>query len=101
MAAPAPPRSSQRQEVWHGSPSRRRRSSGRTLPLIDPSREFGDIYSRMGQLLNLAFWDVGIGLPVRPSYGEMTRWLSTVATPGAEAAAARAALASLSECTWP
>ena len=35
------------------------------------------------------------------SYGVMTRWLSTVATPGAEAAAARAALASLSECTWP
>jgi hypothetical protein len=66
MAAPGPPRSSQRQEVWHGSPSPRRSSSGQTLPLIDPSREFEDIYSRMGQLLNLAFWDVGIGLAGAP-----------------------------------
>jgi hypothetical protein len=41
-------------------------SSAQTLPLIDPSREFEDIYSRMGQLLNLAFWDVGIGLAGAP-----------------------------------
>jgi hypothetical protein len=34
-------------------------------------------------------------------YGEIRRWLSTVATPGAEAAAARAALASFRECTCP
>ena len=31
-----------------------------------PSREFEDIYSRMGQSLNLAFWDVGIGLAGAP-----------------------------------
>jgi hypothetical protein len=37
----------------------------------------------------------------RPGYGETRRWLSTVATPGAEAAATRAALASCSECTCP
>src|ERR1700722_15054541 len=29
-------------------------------------REFEDIYSRMGQLLNLAFWGVGIGLAGAP-----------------------------------
>lgn len=46
--------------------ARLRRSSGQTLPLIDPSREFEDIYSRMGQLLDLAFWDVGIGLAGAP-----------------------------------
>jgi hypothetical protein len=33
--------------------------------------------------------------------GETKRWLSTVATPGADAAAARAAAASCSECTCP
>jgi hypothetical protein len=32
---------------------RRRSSGGQSPPLIDPSREFEDIYSRMGQLLNL------------------------------------------------
>jgi len=32
----------------------RRRSSGQNLPLMDPSCEFGDIHSRMSQLLNLA-----------------------------------------------
>ena len=34
-------------------------------------------------------------------YGETSRWLSTVATPGAAAAAALAAAASCSECTCP
>jgi hypothetical protein len=63
MAAPAP-RSSQRQEVWHGSPSPAA-AAGR-LPPHRPSCEFEDIYSRMGQLLNLAFWDVGIGLAGAP-----------------------------------
>ena len=33
--------------------------------------------------------------------GETSRWLSTVATPGADAAAALAAAASCSECTCP
>lgn len=31
------------------------RRSGQNLTLVDPSREFEDIYSRMGQLVNLAF----------------------------------------------
>jgi HSP20 family protein len=43
-----------------------RRSSGQTLPLIDPSREFDDTYSRMGQLLNLAFGEGGMGLAGAP-----------------------------------
>jgi HSP20 family protein len=33
-------------------PARRR---GQNMMLIDPSREFEDIYSRMGQLVNMAF----------------------------------------------
>jgi HSP20 family protein len=32
-----------------------RRSSGRNLTVVNPSREFEDIYDRMGQLMNLAF----------------------------------------------
>jgi HSP20 family protein len=32
-----------------------RRSSGRNLTAVNPSREFEDIYDRMGQLMNLAF----------------------------------------------
>ena len=32
--------------------------SGRNLTVVNPSREFEDIYDRMGQLMNLAF-----GLP--------------------------------------
>src|SRR6266404_1779803 len=31
------------------------RRSGRNLTLVNPSREFEDIYERMGQLMNLAF----------------------------------------------
>ena len=31
------------------------RSGGRNMTLIDPSREFEDIYDRMGQLMNFAF----------------------------------------------
>ena len=34
------------------------RRSGQQLTLIDPSREFEDIYSRMGQLVNAAFGDL-------------------------------------------
>jgi len=32
-----------------------RHSSGRNLAVLNPSREFEDIYDRMGQLMNLAF----------------------------------------------
>ena len=32
-----------------------RHSSGRNLTVLNPSREFEDIYDRMGQLMNLAF----------------------------------------------
>ncbi len=35
-----------------------RRSNGRNLTIVNPSREFEDIYDHMGQLMNLAF-----GLP--------------------------------------
>jgi len=37
-----------------------RRGSGRNLTLIDPTREFEDIYDRMGQLMNMAFGDLGV-----------------------------------------
>jgi HSP20 family protein len=44
-----------------------RRRSGQNLTLIDPSREFEDIYSRMGQLVNLAFGDSALtGLTEAP-----------------------------------
>src|SRR5260370_9179024 len=36
------------------------RRSGQNLTLIDPSREFEDIYDRMGQLMNFAFGDLGL-----------------------------------------
>ena len=32
-----------------------RRTSGRNLTVVDPSREFEDIYERMGQLMSFAF----------------------------------------------
>jgi HSP20 family protein len=32
-----------------------RRSRGRNLTVVNPTREFEDIYDRMGQLMNLAF----------------------------------------------
>jgi HSP20 family protein len=38
-----------------------RRSAQPQLTLIDPSREFEDIYDRMGQLVNAAFGDMGLG----------------------------------------
>ena len=38
------------------------RRGGQNLTLIDPSREFEDIYNRMGQLVNMAFGDLGTGL---------------------------------------
>ena len=36
-------------------PSRRSR---RSMPMVNPSREFEDLYDRMGQLLNMAFGDM-------------------------------------------
>jgi HSP20 family protein len=32
-----------------------RRNGGRSMTLVNPSREFEDIYDRMGQLMNMAF----------------------------------------------
>ena len=37
------------------------RRSRRSMPMVDPSREFEDLYDRMGQLLNLAFGDMPFG----------------------------------------
>ena len=39
------------------------RRGGQNLTVTDPSREFEDIYDRMGQLMNFAFGDLGL---VRP-----------------------------------
>jgi HSP20 family protein len=38
-----------------------RRSGQQQLTMIDPSREFEDIYTRMGQLVNAAFGDMPFG----------------------------------------
>jgi HSP20 family protein len=37
------------------------RRNGRTLTVADPSAELEDIYDRMGQLVNAAFGDLGLG----------------------------------------
>ena len=37
------------------------RRSRRSMPMVNPSREFEDLYDRMGQLLNLAFGDMPFG----------------------------------------
>jgi HSP20 family protein len=36
------------------------RRIGHSPSVIDPSREFEDIYDRMGQLMNVAFGDIGL-----------------------------------------
>jgi len=36
------------------------RRGGRNTSLVNPSREFEDIYDRMGQLVNFAFGDLGL-----------------------------------------
>ena len=36
------------------------RRIGQSRSVIDPSREFEDIYDRMGQLMNVAFGDLGL-----------------------------------------
>ena len=48
-------------------PARRRRA-GRNLTMYDPNREFEDIYSRMGQLMNMALGDMPVAadLPWAP-----------------------------------
>ena len=57
-----------------------RRSSGRNFPVVNPSREFEDIYDRMGQLVNLAFGlapvDVaeGLWIPTCPVTSTPTAW---------------------------
>ena len=43
-----------------------RRSSGRSLTVVNPSREFEDIYDRMGQLMNLAFGLAPVGVAEGP-----------------------------------
>ena len=40
------------------------RRGGQNVTILDPSREFEDIYDRMGQLMNLAMGDFG---PARPA----------------------------------
>jgi HSP20 family protein len=39
------------------------RRSGQNITVLNPSREFEDIYDRMGQLMNLAFGDFGLVQP--------------------------------------
>jgi HSP20 family protein len=39
------------------------RRSGQNVTIVDPSREFEDIYGRMGQLMNLAMGDFGLATP--------------------------------------
>lgn len=36
------------------------RRGGQNITVLNPSREFEDIYNRMGQLMNLAFGDLGL-----------------------------------------
>ena len=42
------------------------RRSGRNLTVVNPSREFEDIYDRMGQLMNLAFGLAPVALAEGP-----------------------------------
>jgi HSP20 family protein len=44
-------------------PARRRRA-GRNLTTYDPNREFEDIYTRMGQLMNMALGDMPVAADV-------------------------------------
>ena len=39
------------------------RRGGQNITVLNPSREFEDIYDRMGQLMNLAFGDFGLVQP--------------------------------------
>jgi hypothetical protein len=46
------------------------RRSARNITLVDPSREFEDIYDRMGQPMSMAFGDMAftpaLAVPPRP-----------------------------------
>jgi HSP20 family protein len=56
------------------------RSGGRNMTLIDPSREFEDVYDRMGQLVNVALGALG------------TAWMADVPwSPSAEISAIESA----------
>jgi hypothetical protein len=52
------------------------RRSARTIALDDPSREFEDIYDRMGQLMSVAFGDMAFtpALAVPPRLGRCRRF---------------------------
>jgi HSP20 family protein len=43
-----------------------RRSGGRNLTVVNPTREFEDIYDRMGQLMNLAFGPIPVDVAEGP-----------------------------------
>jgi HSP20 family protein len=47
------------------------RSRGRSTDIVNPSREFEDIYDRMGQLMNLAFGDLGLPGPADVPWSPM------------------------------
>jgi HSP20 family protein len=42
----------------------RRRRAGRNLTMYDPTREFEDVYTRMGQLMNMALGDLPAAVDV-------------------------------------
>jgi hypothetical protein len=48
------------------------RRSARNVTLVGPSREFEDIYDRMGQLMSMAFGDMAftaaLAVPPRPGW---------------------------------
>ena len=52
------------------------RGSARNISLVDPSREFEDIYDRMGQLMSMAFGDMAFtpALAVPPQPGRFRRF---------------------------
>ena len=43
------------------------RRSVRNITLVDPSREFEDIYDRMGQLMSMAFGDLALAPRAGPA----------------------------------
>jgi HSP20 family protein len=47
------------------------RRSGQNLTVTDPSRELEDIYDRMGQLMNIAFGDLGLPRPADVPWSPM------------------------------
>ena len=49
------------------------RRSGQNVTILDPSREFEDIYDRMGQLMNLAMGEFG---PASRPMSRGRRWVT-------------------------